>query len=165
MPMISPQRADELISTYADGPRLIEDSLAGIPDDELFYKPGPEHWSIFENVAHLADIDLIVAARIRFVLAVPGMPMLATDAAGWARAIDYSAWTLEDCLALMRAARGSTAALLRRAPAEAWANTGVHSAHGPQTLEWIVGQMVKHAEAHLQTIAKRRRQYAEARAG
>lgn len=163
--MISSQRAHTLISAYADGCRLIEDALAGIPDAELFYKPGSEHWSIFENVAHLVDIDLIVAARIRFVMAMPGAPILATDAAGWARAIDYSAWTLEDCVALMRAARGSTAALLRRAPADVWANTGMHSKHGPQTLEWIVDHMVEHVEVHLQTIAKRRRQYAESRAG
>lgn len=92
--MISRERTDDLVSAYAQGPRLIEDALAGISDEELFYKPGPEHWSIFENVAHLADIDLIVAARIRFVLAVPGMPMLATDAAGWARAAEVHLQTI-----------------------------------------------------------------------
>ncbi|MDR7542911.1 MAG: DinB family protein [Armatimonadota bacterium] len=159
--MLTTHEIAALIGAYADGPRLMESALAGVPDDELRFKPGPEHWSIQENVAHVADIDLIVAARIRFVLAMPGAPLLATDAAGWAKAFDYSAVPLQKALALMRAVRETTADVLRRAPAGAWEHVGIHSKHGPQTLEWIVKHMVEHVDYHLKTIAKRRQQYAE----
>ncbi|MDR7485383.1 MAG: DinB family protein [Armatimonadota bacterium] len=161
--MLTTHEITALVRAYADGPRLMESALAGVSDDELRFKPGPEHWSIHENVAHVAEIDLIVAARIRFVLAMPGAPLLATDAAGWAKAFDYSTVPLQKALALMRAVRETTADLLYRAPAGAWEHVGIHSKHGPQTLEWIVKHMVEHVEYHLKTIAKRREQYAESR--
>jgi len=161
--MSTAEEIEGLIRAYAAGPRLIESALAGVSDDELHFKPGPEHWSIHENVVHVAEIDLIVAGRIRFVLAMPGAALLATDATSWAEAFDYSRLSLQANLALMRAVRGTTVDPLRLAPAGAWEHVGIHSKHGPQTLEWIVKHMVEHVEYHLKTIAKRRQQYAESR--
>ena len=163
--MPTPQRINDLVRAYADGARLIEAALEGVSEKERGFKPGPEHWSIHENVIHLAEIDLIVAARIRFVVAMPGAPLLATDADRWGQAFDYTAFSLAGALGLMRAVRASTADLLAHAPAEAWENVGVHSKAGPVTLEWIVGHMVEHVHAHLKSIAKRRQQYAEAHCG
>ncbi len=37
------QRMAELVRAYAEGPRLLESALAGIPESELRFKPGPEH--------------------------------------------------------------------------------------------------------------------------
>ena len=53
--MSSPERITELIRDYANGPRLFEEAVAGIPEDELRFRPGPEHWSIHENVVHLGS--------------------------------------------------------------------------------------------------------------
>ena len=43
--------------------------MAGLSEEERRFKPGAEHWSIHENVVHLADTDLIAASRMRYVLA------------------------------------------------------------------------------------------------
>jgi uncharacterized damage-inducible protein DinB len=161
--MATAQRINELIQAYADGARLLESAVAEISEDERRYKPGPEHWSIHENVVHVAECDLIAATRIRYVWAEPGKPLVGFDDTHWARTMDYSAQSFEGSLALLRAVRATTVDMLRRAPVEAWEQSGMHTELGPQMLEWIVEYYVNHIQYHLRTIAKRRRQYAEAR--
>ncbi len=161
--MLTMQRVDELVRAYAEGPRLLEAALAGIPEDELRFAPGPEHWSIYENVVHLADTDLVGAVRIRFVLAEPGATLVGYDQNQWAKALGYSSHSLAGALGLFRAIREATTDTLRRAPAEAWEHTGTHTEYGTQTLAGIVEHWADHVHYHLRTIAKRRRQYAEAR--
>lgn len=156
-------RIDALIQAYAGGPRLLETAVAGIPDDELHFTPGPEHWSIHENVIHVADCDIVAAARMRYVIAEPGATLVSFDQGKWAKALDYRSQPLGEALTLFRAVRASTAAVLRRAPAEAWEQVGINTEAGPQTLEWLVEHFADHVAYHLRTIAKRRAQYAEAR--
>jgi len=160
--MPSAERISDLIRGYADGPRLLEEAVAGIPGDELRFTPGPEHWSIHQNVVHVADTDLVAAVRMRFILAEPEPMLVAFDQNRWARLLDYSSLSLATALGLFRAVRETTTEMLRRAPEEAWELAGKHTESGPQTLEWIVEHFADHVHYHLRTIAKRRRQYAEA---
>ena len=157
------QRIVALVRAYAEGPRLLESALAGIPEGELRFKPGPEHWSIHENVVHLADSELVGAVRMRFILADPGCTLVAFDQERWAETLGYSTHSLPTALSLFRFIRESTADLLGRAPQDAWEHAGMHTESGPQTLEWIVDHFADHVHYHLRTIAKRRQQYAEAR--
>jgi uncharacterized damage-inducible protein DinB len=157
------QRIADLIDAYADGPRLLEEAVASIPEDERRFKPGPEHWSIHENVVHVTDTDLVAAGRIRYVMAQPGATLVGMDQEVWGRALDYWSQPFDEALRLLRAVRASTVPLLRRAPASAWEQSGNHTESGPMTLEWIVEHFVDHIHYHLRTIAKRRRQFAERR--
>ncbi len=156
------ERAQELVRAYAEGPRLLEAALAGIREEELRFSPGPEHWSIHENVVHLADAELVGAVRIRFVLAQPGATLVGFDQNRWATALGYAAHSLPAALGLFRALREATTDTLHRAPADAWEFTGTHTEYGPQTLADIVEHWADHVPYHLRTIAKRRRQFAGA---
>ncbi len=42
--MSSGERIRELIRRYAEGPRLLEEAVAGIPEDELRFSPGPSRY-------------------------------------------------------------------------------------------------------------------------
>lgn len=159
------QRINQLIEAYADGPRLLEFAVAGLSEEERRFTPGADHWSIHENVVHLADTDLVAAARMRFVLAQPGKPLVAFDQNHWAKALAYASQPFDAALELFRATRASTAEVLRGAPANAWGQSGLHTENGPQTLEWIVEHFVEHVQRHVRTIATRRRQYEETRRG
>lgn len=161
--MPTAQRIAELIQAYAEGPRLIEEAISGIPADELHFKPAPEHWSIHENVIHVVDTDLIAAGRMRYVIAQPGSALVGMDVERWAQSMAYPAQPLAEAVGLLRAVRASTAALLGRIPPAAWEQAGMHTKAGPQTLEWLVEHFVEHIHYHLRTIAKRRRQFAVAR--
>jgi hypothetical protein len=154
-------RIETLIQAFADGPLLLEAAVAGIPDDELQFTPGPGHWSIHENVIHVADTDIVGAARMRYVIAQPGCTLVSFDQEKWATALAYRSQSLEDALTLFRAVRGFTRGMLRQAPAEAWEQVGINTEAGPQSLEWLVEHFADHVPYHLRTIAKRRAQYAE----
>ena len=161
--MPNAERISALIQRYAEGPRLLEAAVAGIPEDELRFRPGAEHWSIHENVVHVADTDLVGAVRMRYILAEPGAALVGFDQNRWAKVLDYSSLSPATALGLLRHVRGATTEILQRAPAEAWEHTGTHTESGPQTLEWIVDHFADHVHYHLRTIAKRRRQYVETR--
>lgn len=161
--MPTPERIQHLIQAYAEGPALLEAAVRSIPNEELTFKPGPEHWSIHENIIHLADTDLVAAQRIRYILAQPGLALIAFDQNAWAQALDYASQSFDDALTLFHAIRTTTSHLLRRAPASSWESVGMHNESGPQTLEYIVEHYADHVHYHLRTIAKRRRQYAELR--
>jgi len=163
--MPTTERIQQLIHAYADGPRLLEAAVAGLSDEELNFKPGPEHWSIRENVVHLVDTDLIAAARLRYVLAQPGATLVSFDQNAWATALHYSSQPVRQALALFRAIRESTADLLRHAPAQAWGYAGVNTQYGLQTVEWIVEHFAQHVEGHAATITRRLQQYKETLGG
>jgi uncharacterized damage-inducible protein DinB len=160
--MTASGRIRDLINAYAEGPRVLEAGVAGLSQDELRFRPGAEHWSIHENVVHVADTDLVGATRMRYVIAQPGSALVSFDQNAWARVLDYGALSMQEALALLRAVRATTVEILRRAPADAWEQVGINTEAGPQTLEWLVEHFADHVHYHLRTIAKRRTQYAQA---
>ena len=139
--------------------------MAGILPDEMRFSPGPDHWSIHENVVHVADAELVGATRMRSVIAQPGSTLVSFDQEQWGRALDYRSHSLDDALAQFRALRRTTADILRAAPVEAWERMGMHTEFGPLTLEQLVERFAEHVPYHLRTIARRRDQYARARRG
>ena len=161
--MATSGRIDDLIRAYAQGPRHLEAAATGIPPAELSFTPGPEHWSIHENVVHVADTELVGAARMRYVIAEPGAALVSFDQTKWASALDYRSQSLRGALALFREIRAVTTEMLKRVPAEAWEQVGMNTESGPQTLEWLVEHFADHVPYHLRTIAKRRAQYAQAK--
>ncbi len=143
--------------------------MAGIPPDEIRFTPGPEHWSIHENILHLADTDIVGAARIRYLVAEPEATLVSFHGTRWARVLDYSSQSTDDALALIRATRKATANLLSYLPGADWEKTGVNwrrneadSEPDTLTLAHLVEQCAEHMQYHLGTIAKRRAQYAQA---
>ena len=161
--MVTTTRIQELIQSYAAGPDRLEAAVRGIPEEELRFTPGPEHWSIYENVVHVADAELVHATRIRYVLAEPGATLVSFDQTRWARALDYRSHPLPAAFVLFRTIVASTADVLRRAPGEAWEHAGTHTEYGRQTLEQLVEDYAGHVPYHLRTITKRWAQYAQTR--
>lgn len=161
--MLSAERTASLIERYAHGPRSLEAAIAGIPPDEMRWRPGPTDWSIHENVFHLADTDLVTSVRVRFILVEPGAPMPWFNQGAWAAVMRYADRSLADALAMFRATRAATVPLLRDAPTAAWSQSDVHPIHGSRTLEQVIEHYGNHVHYHLKTIAKRRQQFRDRR--
>lgn len=160
--MTTSGRLQDLMRSYAEGPRLLEAAVAGLSQDELRFTPGPGHWSIHENVVHVADTDMVAAVRMRYVIAQPGSTLVSFDQNKWAQVLDYRSLSLNEALALLRAVRATTTEILKQVPADGWEQVGINTEAGPQTLEWLVEHFADHVHYHLRTIAKRRAQYAQA---
>jgi len=152
---MDPTERDALIAQYADGHRLIMDSLAGITDAELDHKPGPAEWSPRDIAHHLADSEMTSAVRLRRLLAEDGPALPNYDEAEYARRLHYDR-PIEPSLDAFRAARAATTPLLRALTEAEWARAGTHSVAGRYTvLDWL-RLYADHAPDHADQIRQAR---------
>ena len=81
---------DDLIRRYEQGITALEDALRNVPEAVLDRVPAPGKWTIRQLAAHLADAELVICSRLRWVAAEPGSPLRAFDQDKWANALGYS---------------------------------------------------------------------------
>jgi len=165
--MTTSAEVTRVIDAYARGADLIDNALRGLPEVELRFSPGPGHWSIHENIIHLADTELVYAARIRYLLAEPGLIPASFHGFVWSTALGYPEQSLADALQVFRVVRATTAGYLRALPPASWTRSGPHwdqdgAGSEPRRLSALeaVAVFAEHVQYHLRTIAKRRSQYA-----
>jgi len=158
---------DRCIDAYARGADLIDEALRNLPEAELRFSPGPGHWSIHENIIHLADTEFVYAARIRYLLAEPELVPASFHGFLWSTALAYPQQSLADALQVFRVVRATTASYLRALPPASWTRTGPHwdqedAGSEPRRLSALeaVAVFTEHVQYHLRTITKRRSQYA-----
>lgn len=150
----------ELIDRYEQGATLLEDALRGISPEALDRVPAPGKWTIRQIIIHLADAEIMATGRIRRIAGEPGARILAFDQDKWAENMPYGKLPIEPAVALVRALRQSTAALLRILPADAWSKTGIHEERGELSLTTLVGLIADHAENHTRQIREHRARFA-----
>ena len=81
---------DALINVYEQAAPRVEQDLTGITADELWTRArGPDRWSVGEIVCHLADSEIIAAARLRVLRHRPGTKLIVYDPDVFADALDY----------------------------------------------------------------------------
>src|SRR5450755_194440 len=66
-------------ATNARLSRLIE----GVSSAKLRERPAPEKWSVAEILAHFADVEIVIAWRMRSILGDPGTAVQAYDQNAW----------------------------------------------------------------------------------
>ncbi|MGA2992316.1 MAG: DinB family protein [Candidatus Korobacteraceae bacterium] len=152
----------ELIERYLKGSEIMSQAVRGVSPAVLDKVPAPGKWSIHQYLVHVFDVELLVGGRVRQIVAEPGGNLMPLDQEKWAASLHYDAQPVEDVLAALAAARKVTANLLRRIPAAAWDNVGIHSKRGPLTLLAIVELATNHCENHARKIVELREQFAGA---
>jgi hypothetical protein len=144
-----------LIDVYARGPERVRGAMAGLAPAQLRARARPGKWAIIEIVAHLADSELMAAARSRFACAQPGTTAVGYDQDLWVGRFDYLSLdedALAHTLALFSELRALTVRLFRRATDVEWTQTIVHPDFGPITLRNILELYADHVERHLSQI-------------
>src|SRR5579863_5219925 len=84
--------------------RLRELVRAATPEVTDF-RPAPGKWTIREQVAHLADTEMVMTTRMRWAAAQPGQPIVAFDQEKWAEAGKYALIPIELSLDTFTAVR------------------------------------------------------------
>jgi hypothetical protein len=127
----------DLISVYRAGPTRLGGILAGLSDEELTARPRDGKWSAQEIAMHIADAEIMGAARLRQTLAEPGASFAIYDQEAWASTLDYrnrDRKALESAVRLFSSLRTSGAHLLESATEEDWKKWGCHADWGPLTV-------------------------------
>jgi hypothetical protein len=142
---------DQLIAQYEDGYRVVSEALVRITVEELDARPAPGAWTAREIVHHLADSEMIAAARFRLLVAEDRPAIKAYDQEEFARRLHYER-PHEASLELFRAARASTVELMGCLSEADWLREGTHSETGRYGLDTWLRLYAQHAHKHANQI-------------
>jgi len=140
-------------------PKQIAAAVSGLPDKILRFKPSPHKWCILEILAHLADVEVIYAYRIRQMLADKDPVIAPIDQDAWARNLGYLESSPAELVALYGLNRHANLQLLRRLKLEDLSKSAFHpEIKAPVTVGEMVERMGGHGSNHLQQIERLKKQ-------
>jgi hypothetical protein len=152
------EERNSLLRRYAEGPALLEATLARVPAAALQWRPAPGKWTVHEVILHCADSETNAHMRLRYLLAEPDPAIVPYDQDRWSIDLQYHALPLEPALATVRAVRANTTPLLQRLSDAQWLKLGRHPEHpdGYGVEKWlrVYGE---HLEIHARQIERNRR--------
>jgi hypothetical protein len=142
------------IKVLAATPKKLERLIKGASTAKLRKRPAPEKWSMAEILAHLADVEIVIAWRMRSVLGAPGTQIQAYDQNAWVEALHYEKRDFRESLVQQRVLREANLALLKTLTPEQWKQFGTHSERGQESIERIVRMAAGHDLNHIQQIER-----------
>lgn len=145
-----------LLGVYEAGPQRLRQALAELTEDDLRAHPrGADAWSIHQIVLHMADSEMMGAARVRQTISQSAREFAYYNQAIWAEKLGYASQpheAFEDALMLLGMLRRTTGRLFRNATTEAWSRTAIHAEMGEVTLRNLLELYADHIERHLGQI-------------
>jgi len=147
--------AKQHIDAAEKSPKQIAAAVSGLPDKVLRYKPGPDRWCILEILAHLADVEVIYAFRLRQMLAEKKPVIAPVDQDDWARHLGYMEETPAELVALYGLNRHHSVQLLRRLkPADLEKGAFHPELQRHFTVAELLRRIGVHGSSHLEQIER-----------
>jgi hypothetical protein len=148
---VESEERKKLIEQYRRGYEAVAEALLKIKAEELDARPAPNKWSVREIVHHLADSEMIAAARLRYLLGQDRPTIHGYDQDEFARRLYYDR-PHEVSLELFRLVRESTAEILDRLTPAEWIREGTHTEAGPYGVDAWLKTYSGHAHKHATQI-------------
>lgn len=127
----------------ADARALVADAGA-----DLRTRPAPREWSVLLCLAHLADAELVMAGRYRWVLAHDRPELIGYDQDLWVDNL-HGDDDPEDLLAQYAFLRAANVTLWRGSSEAQRARVGVHRERGPESFDLMFRMLAGHDRVHL----------------
>lgn len=115
---------------------------------DLRTRPAPREWSALLCVAHLADAEVVMAGRYRWVLAHDQPELIGYDQDLWVDRL-HGDDEPEDLLAQFAALRAPNVALWRASSDADRARVGVHRERGQESFDLMFRMLAGHDRVHL----------------
>jgi hypothetical protein len=139
---------DPVSDALAEAPTMLRQMVAEA-GDQLRERPEPGEWSVLECIGHITDAELVVATRIRWMLAEPQPDIVGYDQALWVERLGHNDDDPAVLLGLFEALRRSNLDLWRRTPVAARGRYGIHRERGQESLDLTVRMAAGHHRVHL----------------
>jgi hypothetical protein len=143
--------ADPVVA-MAEAPDLLRRLSRGLTEKQLARKPAPGKWSIREIVAHLADSEVVLGSRYRFIAAMDRPPLPGYDQDAFVANLGVGRATTADLLDDFAMARAVNLGLLERLGEDAWDRVGIHAERGEESLGRLVTMYAGHDRIHLAQV-------------
>ena len=143
---------DDPVGAMAEAPDRLRRLVRGLTGKQLATRPAPGKWSIREIVAHLADNEVVLGGRYRFVAAMDRPPLPGFDQDAFVANLGVDRAKTADLLDDFAMARAVNIGLLERIGAAAWHRVGLHAERGEQSLGQLVTMYAGHDRIHLAQI-------------
>lgn len=117
--------------------------------DRLRVRPEPLEWSVIECVGHLVDAELVVATRVRWILAEDEPDIVGYDQDRWVDGLGHRDADPGELISFFEALRSSNLRLWAATPVEARERFGLHRERGPESYELTVRLAAGHDRFHL----------------
>jgi uncharacterized damage-inducible protein DinB len=147
---------ETLIDRYSKGPEILSYAAQGLTPEQLKARPGPGEWSVTELVVHMLDSDLVVADRMKRVIAEESPTLLAYDECAFNKRLAAQDQPVDEALAFFAANRKWMARLLRACSDSDFARAGTHTERGRETLADMVAIYTAHLDHHLKFLYAKR---------
>jgi DinB superfamily len=105
-----------LLERFRRGAELVAVATTGAAGPVLDFHPAEGKWGVRTIVCHLADSEIVLAMRLRQVIAENNPVMPAFDQDAWAERLDYSKRKLTPALETFRRTRAENYELLKDLP-------------------------------------------------
>ncbi|HXE52920.1 MAG TPA: DinB family protein [Tepidisphaeraceae bacterium] len=146
----------ELIDQYEKGGDDLRMAVRGLAREDLVAFPVPGTWSIQQIVLHLMDSDLILADRMKRVIAEDNPSLIGYDESKFVKNLFYHEQSVEDAVNLFEMNRRNFARVLKKLPDAAFDRVGTHNERGPLKLSDLLSGAVNHLKHHLKFIVDKR---------
>ena len=135
-------------------PGKIVSLIRGLASKQLTKRPAPGKWSIQEIISHLADTEMVMGCRARWIAFEDHPTLVPFDQEKWATGRAREKETLAETLERFRLLRRSQARLFRHASKKDFRRTGFHPERGVVTLRVQLETLAGHDLNHLEQIQR-----------
>ncbi|MDY3553081.1 DinB family protein [Gemmata sp. JC717] len=149
----------ELADQYLAGAARLRAAVDGMTREQLLARPVAGRWSTMEVVCHLSDFDLILADRMKRIIAMAAeVPLLlVADEDLFVKGLGYHTRDLEEELAVVESIRRQMARIISGLTPEQLQLTGNHNKRGLMTLEKVIGMATNHIPHHVSFVMEKRK--------
>lgn len=146
----------QLIDQYEAGAQTLAQAIEGLSQADLLTFPIPGTWSIQQIVIHLVDSDLVLADRMKRVIAEDNPPLIGFNESRFAQDLFYELQPAGEAVRLFELNRRLMVVVLRQLPELAFQRIGTHNERGQLKLLDLLGGAVRHLEHHLAFLFAKR---------
>ena len=163
----SPNEREEVVNPYAKylenrdpltvaaaTPTKIVSLIRGLTPRQLAKRPAPGKWSIQEIISHLADTEMVMGCRARWIAFEDHPTLVPFDQEKWAAGRAREKESVTETIERFRLLRRSQVRLFRLASTKDFRRTGFHPERGVVTLRVQLETLAGHDVNHLEQIQR-----------
>jgi len=135
-------------------PAKIAALIRGLTSSQLAKRPAPDKWSIQEIIQHLADTEMVMGCRARWIAFEEHPTLVPFDQEKWAAGRVREKEPLPETLERFRLLRRAQIRMFRQAPKADYRRTGFHPERGEVSLREQLETVAGHDLNHLAQIRR-----------